>query len=50
MVRDELRDLIIETRGLVKKLTKIWENFEDPELIEPNLEPLICDSCEEKEE
>ena len=49
--KDELRNMIIETRVVVKKLTKIWENFPvdfDDETADDQL--LICDSCEEKEE
>lgn len=46
---DQLRDLILELKALIKKLTLIWENsntnFEPQEI-----KHLPCDACEDNED
>ena len=51
MNREELRDLIIEGKELIKKLNEVWRYVEDVEIREATeTQHLICDACEEEED
>ena len=49
MSKNELRDLIIATEALVKKLKEAWAHLEDAEIRAlTEIKPLPCDACEGK--
>ena len=48
MTRDELRDLLIEAKALIRKLERIWQQLDDVELEACEIGHLVCDSCEDK--
>jgi len=51
MTKDELRDLIVEGKAVIKKLNHAWLLLEDEEIIElTEIKRLPCDSCEEEKD
>ena len=51
MTKDELRDLIIETKELLSKLDIAWKRLSDKDIREATeIKHLPCDSCEEEED